>query len=340
MHKNLLFQIRKILYGLVLLGFLAFLVGVANLPVVHAQDGGVVVPAPSYFLKPLSSDVPVDFGKLTPSNGATLSGTTVTMTWESASTDPGIFYLHCVDKTNNDICDANVYYSDNDINRTLTNLDPGSTYYWQAWACIPLEGCRGANYGDWWSYTVPSVVVKSIGTQDGWVLESSQGSGVGGTMNATAATFQLGDDVHNRQYRAILSFDTSTIPTNAVIQSAVLKIYKGSTVGPSNPFSILGSLYASIRKGYFSTNASLQLTDFNASPNASNVGMFGSTPVIGWYSAALNSNGLLYINKGSLTQFRLAFSIPTNANNVANYMTFVSGDGTNKPQLVIKYNMP
>ena len=66
-------------------------------------------------------------------------------------------------------------------------------------------------------------------------------------MNATSATFQLGDDGGNRQYRGILSFNTSSIPDNAIIMSATLRIYQSGSAVWSNPFSVLGSLYADIR---------------------------------------------------------------------------------------------
>jgi hypothetical protein len=178
----------------------------------------------------------------------------------------------------------------------------------------------------------------STAAYDGWILESAKGSGVGGTKDNTATTFQLGDDASNRQYRAILSFNTTSLPDTAIIQSAVLKIYQsGSTVGS---ISSLGSLYASIRKGYFSTSSYLQLADFNAPNTAGKVAAFGTTPVSGWYSATLNSTGRSDINKIGLTQFRLFFNLATNNNNVADYRTFVSGDGTNQPQLIITYTLP
>jgi hypothetical protein len=181
----------------------------------------------------------------------------------------------------------------------------------------------------------------STGSQDGWILESSETSGVGGTKDNTATTFRLGDDSSDRQYRAILSFNTASLPNNAIIQSAVLKIKQsGSAVG-SNPFSILGSLYADIRKGYFGSSSSLQLIDFNAAASASKVGTFGATPVSGWYSATLNSSGRSNINKTSLTQFRLYFSKDDNDNNMADYMKFFSGDASSgKPQLIITYTLP
>jgi hypothetical protein len=181
----------------------------------------------------------------------------------------------------------------------------------------------------------------SAGAQDGWILESSETSGVGGTKDNTAATFRLGDESSDRQYRAILSFNTASLPNNAIIQSAVLKIKQsGSAVG-SNPFNILGSLYATIRKGYFSSSSALQLADFNAAATASKVGAFGATPVSGWYSATLNSSGRSNVNKTSLTQFRLYFSKDDNDNNMADYMKFFSGDASSsKPQLIITYTLP
>jgi hypothetical protein len=178
----------------------------------------------------------------------------------------------------------------------------------------------------------------STAAYDGWILESAKGSGVGGSMNSSATTFQIGDSALNRQYRAILSFDTRPLPDTAIIQSAVLKIYQsGSTVGS---ISSLGSLYVSIRKGYFSTSYFLQLADFNAPNTASKVAAFGTTPVSGWYSATLISSGRSNINTTGLTQFRLFFNTATNANSVADYRKFVSGDGTNKPQLIITYTLP
>jgi hypothetical protein len=182
----------------------------------------------------------------------------------------------------------------------------------------------------------------STASYDGWILESAKGTGKGGTMNSTNTTFQLGDDKLNRQYRAILSFNTAALPDAAVIQSAFLKIKpSGSPVGVS-PFTVLGTLYAEIRKGYFGSSSALELTDFNALATAAKVGSFGKTPVSGWYGATLNATGVSDINKVSLTQLRLYFATPTNNNNQANYMLFFSGNGVagSQPLLTITYSLP
>jgi len=160
-------------------------------------------------------------------------------------------------------------------------------------------------------------------------------------MNSAATTFQLGDDASNRQYRAILSFDTSSLPANAVIQSVILKIKQSGTPIGTNPFNILGSLYTDIKKGYFGRSPNLELADFNATASASKVGTFGKTPSGGWYSATLTSTGDSYINKTALTQFRLYFSLDDNNNHKADYMTFVSGNASSgMPQLIITYYVP
>jgi hypothetical protein len=115
----------------------------------------------------------------------------------------------------------------------------------------------------------------------------------------------------------------------------------GSPVGVS-PFTVLGTLYADIRKGYFSTSPGLTLADFNALATATKVGSFGKTPVSGWYSATLNATGVSDINKASLTQLRLYFATPTNNNNQANYMLFFSGNAAagSQPLLTITYSLP
>ena len=62
----------------------------------------------------------------------------------------------------------------------------------------------------------------STGTYDGWVLESGETSGIGGSRNATATTARLGDDASDRQYRSVLHFNTTGLPDNAVITGVTL----------------------------------------------------------------------------------------------------------------------
>jgi hypothetical protein len=182
----------------------------------------------------------------------------------------------------------------------------------------------------------------SSGAYDGWVLESSETSGVGGTLNAIAGTFALGDDAANKQYRAILHFNTASLPDTAVITKVTLQIKKQRLVGTS-PFASLGGLRVDIRKPFFGSAAALQLGDFQATAGASAVATFGATPdLTNWYSAILNSAGRARINRTGTTQFRLRFALDDNNDHIADYMIFYSGNATlvNKPLLTIEYYVP
>jgi hypothetical protein len=183
-----------------------------------------------------------------------------------------------------------------------------------------------------------TVTFNSIAVQDGWVLESSENSNKGGTLNATAKTFQLGDDALNRQYRAILSFNTAPLPNNAVIKAAVLNIRQSGAPVGGNPFSTLGSLWADIHIGSFGSSV-LQLADFNSLASASKVGYFKKA--IYGYNDSLNAVGRSKINKLGLTQFRLYFAKDDNNNHRADFMKFVAyySMGT-LPNLTITYSVP
>jgi hypothetical protein len=186
-----------------------------------------------------------------------------------------------------------------------------------------------------------AVTFNSTGPEDGVILESAQNSGVGGSMNSSITYFQLGDDASNRQYRAILSFDTASLPANAIIKSAVLKIEQSGNPTGTNPFDILGSLVADISNGPLGGSSALQLTDFNANASATNIGTFPTSPSSGWYSATLTATGVSDISRTSLTQFRLRFATATNGNSLADCITFYSGDSASgQPHLVITYTLP
>ena len=118
----------------------------------------------------------------------------------------------------------------------------------------------------------------SQGGYDGWILKSTSTSNLGGTFNATNPTFLLGDDASNRQYRAILSFDTSSLPDTAVILSAVLKIDKKDLTG-TNPFTTLGSLWVDMKNGWFGNSAALESLDYSAATLAPRVAAFEFHPL-------------------------------------------------------------
>ncbi|MFZ5856181.1 MAG: BMP family ABC transporter substrate-binding protein [Chloroflexota bacterium] len=290
--------------------------------------------------------VPGNFSKTAPVNGAVNRHLSLNLSWEPS--DGVGFYEYCIDTSNDNDC-TNWNNVGSATYATITGLLPNQIYYWQV---------RSSNYDTstyangtlaaFWSFKTmaqPKTFL-STATQDGWILESTEISNAGGTMNATATTFNLGDGTADKQYRSILSFNTASLPDTAVITKVTLKIrVYGALVGNNNPFTWGQGLRVDVCKGTFGTSA-LQLTDFNFN-NATNcrllAGTFGSTPTSGWYSVNLISAARSKINKVGLTQFRLRFYKDDNDDNAADYWRFYSGNyatATLRPTLIIEYYVP
>ena len=195
-------------------------------------------------------------------------------------------------------------------------------------------------------YDVNIVSFLSDGTNDGWLRESSETSGKAGTLNSTAGTVRIGDDVANRQFRAILSFDTNSLPDDAIIASVSLKFKYAGKAG-TLPFSTHGKLLADICDGAFQGDPVLQLGDFNAKCP---VGLYKSQALIysnvrvdNWYSKSLAPSNFQYINLGGVTQFRLRFQLDDNNDSGADQLLLYSGNAADQgiqPELEIKYYIP
>lgn len=214
----------------------------------------------------------------------------------------------------------------------------------------PLGGAGAGNgdFGTGEEYTVSrsstktlSVAFKSVGSYDGWILEAGENMSAGGSFDRNGTTFIVGDDPRDRQYRSVLSFDTSSLPDNAAILSVQLKIRRQGVVG-TDPFRTHGLLLADIRNGPFSNHVALQTADFSAaaSPGSTRVSF---TPLTSsWYSAPFSDANLLLINKAGVTQFRLFFDKDDNDDRGSDYMKFFTGNSidANKPELIVTYSVP
>ena len=181
-----------------------------------------------------------------------------------------------------------------------------------------------------------SMSFTSQGAEDGWVLESTSASGVGGSMNSGSSTLRIGDDAGDRQYRSILSFDTSALPDNAVITRITLNIRPTSTGG--NLISLFQGIMIDIREGTFDA-PELELTDFDAYGDATVTDSY-PTFLRGWYPINL-SDADQYFNVIGLTQLRLRFQLESNGG-AANILSFYSGNASAlyRPQLIVQYYIP
>ena len=178
-------------------------------------------------------------------------------------------------------------------------------------------------------------------TNDGWVIESSEYSDQGGAVNSYSPTFYLGDNGEDRQFRTILDFTTSSLPDNAVITGATLKIKKLSVTG-TDPFTTHQNVVVDINNGPFGVSA-LQETDFQAPASKDFAGMILNAPADNWFSAAMDKTALQYINLTGSTQFRLKFQIDDNDDLGADTIKFYSGDSAildYRPVLQVEYYVP
>jgi hypothetical protein len=202
---------------------------------------------------------------------------------------------------------------------------------------------------DGWASTILNITpiaqsntFRSAGTYDGYIWESMETSSVGLNYRSADTTFILGDDNSDRQYRAILSFNTSALPDNAIIKKITLKIRQQGYVG-TDPFTTHGGLKVDIRKPNFGTSLYLLASDFQAAANGSAIGTFGTTSVNSWYTAILGNTAFPFINLTGTTQFRLRFAKDDNDDMSADYLRFISGDhatASARPTLIIEYQTP
>jgi hypothetical protein len=183
----------------------------------------------------------------------------------------------------------------------------------------------------------------SKGAYDGWVLESSETSGTGGSINPTATVIRLGDNLANRQYRSILDFATGSLPDNAQIVSATLCIKRYSLIGTS-PFATHKGLLVDIRKWAYSGNRDLQSTDFQAAAQLNEAATIPNAPSNGWDCGSFSDAALSYINLIGRTQARLRFEVDDNNDNGADYLSFYSGNYSAnpayRPRLTVEYSVP
>ena len=246
--------------------------------------------------------------------------------------------------------------------------------YWLETNCASLDNCQGADFEpdgdvDFVDYGVFSnrfgigsapittsrieveATFLSIGSEDGIVWDEN-GGGVGVSSRTDKGdgseneALRLGDYQEstdpNYGYRTILSFDTSSLPYDAVIVSARLEMTRGTQVG-TDPFGWGGSCKIDIASPHLGPTSAVEPNDWQATATATNVASFsyladpgGETLMV---SDDFNTPGLAGININGKTQLRVYFTVSNNGSGT-DYLGFYSGDSptiTKQPRLVISY---
>ena len=148
-------------------------------------------------------------------------------------------------------------------------------------------------------------------TTPGLTLQSEGGQRDGWTDGATLGTnaIAIGDDGARSTY-GLISFDTSSIPADAVLEGASLYLLQDASSG-SNPFTSgnLGSPRLDVATGSFGA-PEVELSDASASADASDVGCFVGSANERYYALRidLDAAGVAAINRGGLTQLRISFA--------------------------------
>jgi hypothetical protein len=160
-----------------------------------------------------------------------------------------------------------------------------------------------------------ATVYASGNSKDGWTTGNATGT------NAV----RVGDVNETEQYKGILDFDTSNIPSDAAIESVSLYLLRNN-ISMNNPFvsGALGAAIVEVKTGVFGTLA-IENSDFSEVADAVDAGCFHGTVTANGYALRidLNASGLSAINKSGNTQFRLSFP---NADANSDYLDFNTGD--------------
>ncbi len=283
---------------------------------------------------------------------ATASTSQINLTWtDNSITETGFELYRATNVGMRDATRINVasHSGTGTMSYSDTGLDQNSTYYYCIRAVnasghssynpigVPYAGATTDSNG------TTEVTYYSIAAEDGYIVESSENSGVGdfAANNVTTSGLRIGDRASpvDAQILSVVSFDTSAIPDDAIITSAILRLRRYTVYGTS-PASWGGQLRADIKGGSgFGGSTALAAGDFQAAADAVNVAQL-SIPISdgSWAEGTLDS-GLSYINLTGKTQFRIYFQVDDNDNSTDDQICFYPGDGSAgyRPELVITY---
>lgn len=184
---------------------------------------------------------------------------------------------------------------------------------------------------------------QSIDAEDGFIVEQNA-TGNGDTIDSDGV-IEIGDTGSNnnngrKQRKGILSFDTSSLPDNAIITSVTIRINRDSVNGdPSslNPLSVDVAPASGFNGSY-----TLEKQDFQATAGATGVTTLPIPASDGaWTTATFNGAGIAAINKTGKTQIRIYFAVRTDEDPNNDKLIIKSGSSSSsKPELIITYTLP
>lgn len=191
-----------------------------------------------------------------------------------------------------------------------------------------------------------TVVLYSTPNEDGLVQEYHATVGMGGSFDRGAGSFQIGDMAIQRGLFGILNFDTGSLPFNAVVISAELRMYCTSVIG--NPNETMGPLIGQMRLPflydapfYFGSNLLTMADDYEAHPHNDCAVTFPVVRRNQYISAPLSPFAIMALNRFGPTQFKVRWTQETDGDPFADQATLLTGNSvgspTARPALSITY---
>jgi len=276
----------------------------------------------------------------------------ITMTATTATDQSGVeyYFKNATLPTHNSSWRLSSTYVD-------TELEPGTQYTYQVKARDMSPNRNETQYsapasavaqGSVDAIEVEDVFV-SIPPQDARLWDNGSGTGIGFDRDdSNNKALRLGDYDTDQGYRIVLSFDTSSIPTDARIISAKLQLTCGSKDGISPFDGWGGNCVIDIASPYFGGSEDIENEDWHNTADALAVAEFTTDPgpedpII---STEFNAAGNSYINTYGSTQLRVQFTVPRLSNGLSDYLGFYSaeeegpdipGQPDRRPQLIVRY---
>ena len=193
------------------------------------------------------------------------------------------------------------------------------------------------------------LVFAADAARDGYVRESSQNSGVGGTVFGGESTFRIGDDSLNRAYRPVLSFDTSALPDNAIVVEATLGITRVGDITGAIPIGVaeseFGDILVDLSTPALGNDVNLEASDWQAVATQDAVSKFAWPAYSNGMTiySRLDDQHADLINLSGTTQFRIRYQNDDDGDSQADYVRYASSDHSDvsiRPRLTIKYRLP
>jgi len=276
----------------------------------------------------------------------------IIMTATTASDQSGVeyYFKNVTLPTHNSNWQPSPIYTD-------TELDPGTEYTYQVKARDMAPNKNETQYsapasavaqGSLDAIEVEGIFV-SIPPQDARLWDNVDGVGLGFDRDdSNYKALRLGDYNTNQGYRVLLSFDTSSLPTDAEIISAKVRLTCGSKEGTSPFEGWGGNCVIDIASPYFGSSEDVENEDWHNAADALAVAMFTTdpgpeNPIV---STDFNAQGNSLINTYGTTQLRVRFTVPRLSNDRSDFLGFYSaeeegpelpGEPDRRPQLIVRY---